>query len=72
MTLGIMHKLQKSADDDESTLASKLTDIRVIRSPKHWVPVAPQNAPRSNKKCMQLNVAGFEGVVTAKRYWQLR
>ena len=27
MTLGIMHKIQKSADDDESTLASKLAGI---------------------------------------------
>ena len=44
----IAHKRQKSAGDDGATLTLKIM-VRVIRSPKQRVPMAPQNGPRSNK-----------------------
>ena len=40
---------QKSAGDDESTLALKAIGSRIIRSPKQRVLVAPQNGPLFNK-----------------------
>ena len=50
MILGIIaRKQQKSTGDDESTLALKLVGSKVIRSPKHRLPVAHKNGPWSNK-----------------------
>ena len=45
-----MHKGQKGASDNESTLA---VDSRSIRSPKQRVPVTPQNRPRFNKNILK-------------------